>query len=203
MRAFEAPRARAQPGDGEAGRVVDEEWHRGKPLARLDEAVEVLARHLALADVVGRHARFLGQDARRELLGRHFEREEADARAVLGLQAAVAKALRPEGAGGVEADVGRDRRLAHRRPPGDHHEVGRMEPAQKLVEIDISGRDAGRAAGALEGGLGLADRLGERRFEFAEPALEGAGRRQLEQLALRLLDLLRRFAVEIVARRRR
>ena len=117
-------------------------------LARLHEAVEILAADIAAADAVGADARFLGEDAGRELLGRHFERKEADDGAVLGDGAAVGARHRLVGAHGVEGDVGGERGLAHRRPAGEDDQIGRVQPAELLVEIDKAGGDADRLAAA-------------------------------------------------------
>ena len=109
-----------------------------------DELVEILALHLAAADLVGRDPRFLGEDAGGELLGRHFQREEADDRAVLGdraMRPSVARRL--VGLGGVEGDVGGERGLAHRGAAGEDDQVGGVQAAELLVEIDEAGGDAG------------------------------------------------------------
>ena len=112
---------------------------------------EILVADLALADVVrGRRRDSSDRIRGGELLGRHFEREEADHGAVLGRWVLPGRILAGAiGAGGVEANIGGERGLAHRRPAGEHDQIRRVQAAEELVEIDEAGRDAGGlAAGA-------------------------------------------------------
>ncbi len=102
MRALQPAGAGAQRGDAERRRVVDEEVQMLELAADLEHLVEVAADQLALADLLGRDLGLLGEHARGELLRRHFEREEADHRAVDRLGHAVDDAF-AIGLGGVEA----------------------------------------------------------------------------------------------------
>ncbi len=62
----------------------------------------------------------LGEDAGRELLGAHLEREEPDDAAVLR---PAPRFARREVARDRKADVGGERRLPHRRAAGEDDEV--------------------------------------------------------------------------------
>ena len=81
--ALEAAGARGKLGDGDAAGLIDEQREAGHFLAGLDQALELGLVDHAAADLLRRDAGLLGHDARGELLGRHFEREEADDRAVV------------------------------------------------------------------------------------------------------------------------
>ena len=83
------------------------------------DALELVGVDVAAADQRGGDAGLLGDDAGGELLGRHFEREEADDAAVLGLQAAVGERVAAVGPGDVVGDVGGERGFAHRRAAGE------------------------------------------------------------------------------------
>ena len=87
VRALQPAGAGAQRGDRQRRRVVDEEVQVLELVADRQDLVEVAADQLALADLLRRDLGLLGEHAGGELLGRHFEREEADHRAVdrLGL----------------------------------------------------------------------------------------------------------------------
>src|SRR5213075_1312645 len=108
---------------------------------------------LAAADAVRRDTGLLGEDAGRQLLGGHFEREEADDRAVFDDQAAVRPARAAIGLCGAEGDVCGERCLPHRRAAGEDDQIGGMQPAEFLVEIDKVRRDADRLAVTLERGF--------------------------------------------------
>ena len=145
-----------------------------------------------------RHAGFLGEDTGGQLLGRHFEREEADDRAVLGDGLAGRIAAGAIGLGGVEADIGRERGLAHRRAAGEDHQVGRVQAAQQLVEIEEAGGDTGGLAAALDSRLGGHDRVGQRAAEGAEAALGLTDLGEIEKLSSRPARSVSPPAVEIV-----
>ncbi len=134
--------------------------------------------------LVARHARFLGQHASRELLGRHFQREEPDDAAIFRHDLAGGLSAGPIGLGDVEGDVGGEGRLAHRRPAGKDQQVGRVEAAELAVHVAEAGREAARLARALIGLLGETDRGGERLVEGLEPAIGIAGGGEIEQLLL-------------------
>jgi len=72
----EPARTGTQAGDGEPGRVVDEQGQLCQSLRRKGKLLEVLAADLAHAQGFGADAGLLGQDARGELVGAHFEAEE-------------------------------------------------------------------------------------------------------------------------------
>ena len=81
--ALEPARAGRELGDRDAAGLVDVERQRGHLLAGLDQALELGLVDHAAADLLRGDAGLLGEDAGGELLGRHFEREEADDRAVV------------------------------------------------------------------------------------------------------------------------
>src|SRR5690606_41976613 len=58
-----------------------------------------------------------------------------DALPIYGLVRPVGLALGPVGLGDVVGDVGGERRLAHRRAPGEDDEVRRLQAAHLVVEI--------------------------------------------------------------------
>src|SRR5512137_1220963 len=80
---------------------------------------EVARAHVALVDATERR-----NHAERELLTRHFHREDRD-RLVVGDRR-------------VLGDVERERRLAHRRPARDDDEIARLQPGGHLVEFGVA-----------------------------------------------------------------
>ncbi len=134
----------------------------------------------------------LGDDAGGELLGGHFQREEADDAAVHGLQRSVGPLLRLVGLGDVEADIGDERGLAHGRAAGEDDEVGGLQPAHHPVEIDQPRRDARQLAFALIRLSRHVDGRGQRVGEALEAAVVAPGLGEREQFALGLFDLLAR-----------
>ena len=133
-----------------------------------------------------------GDDAGRQLLGRHFEREKTDDAAIDGFHGAVGFGREFIGPGDVEGDVGRERGLAHAGAPGDDHEIGRLQAAHVAVEIGKTGRDARQAAIPL---IGLRRHIDGRRQgirEALKAALVAAGLGDRIELALGLLDLIAR-----------
>ena len=136
--ALEPARAGRQLGDGDAAGLVDVERDGGHFLADLDQRLNSLLVDHAAPDLLRGDAGLLGQDAGGELLGRHFQREEADHGAVVarivGRQiGALAQRARRERAH-VEGDVGGERRLAHRWAAGEDDQVGGLQPAHLAVE---------------------------------------------------------------------
>ena len=110
--ALQPPRAGGKLGNGDAAGLVDIKRQVLELLGDLDDAVEFVGIDAAAADALGRNIGLLGDDAGGELLSRHFEREEADDRAVDRVVALVVATI---GLGHVIGDVGGERRLAHRR----------------------------------------------------------------------------------------
>ena len=101
----------------------------------------------ARAQAMAVDARLRCEHAKKELLLRHFEAEDAD------------------GASGLRADVlrhvQRQRGFSNRWPRRDNHEVARLEAGSQLIEIRKAGRHAGdellalvRALDGLEAGVG-------------------------------------------------
>ncbi len=168
--------ARRQLGDGQAAGGVDVE----RAFADLDGGVANLAEvrgvDLALTQLVRGHARRIGQDTHGQLFGAHFQRVEGDHAAVHGLAPAVRRRLPAIVARHVEGDVGRQRRLAHRRSAREDQKVGGVQAAQLLVQVVQTGGQARQLALAL---IGLA-----RHFDGARQRLrEGhEARRRLARL---------------------
>jgi hypothetical protein len=79
--ALQPPGARRDLGDGDAAGVVDIERQGGEILHGQDELLPLALGELAVADLPHLDLGLLGQDTRRELLRRHFEREEQHRRA--------------------------------------------------------------------------------------------------------------------------
>ena len=147
--------------------------------------------------------RLLGKDTRRQLLGRHFEAEEAHNRAIERLGGAVVLRLRPVHLRDVEGDVGRQRRLAHRRAARENDKVGILQPAHHAVEVRQARRKPGQAAIALIRLGRHLDRLGRRVAKRHEARAVLALVGKVEQPLLGLLDLRlrRRLHRRIVGRR--
>ena len=75
---LQPPRPRGELSHGDAAGLVDIKRKVLEFLGDLDDAVELLGLDAAAADALRRDIGLLGDDAGRELLGRHFEREEPD-----------------------------------------------------------------------------------------------------------------------------
>ena len=139
--ALQAPRARGKLGHGDAAGLVDIEREVLQLLRHLDDAVELLGVDPAAADALGRDIGLLGDDAGGKLLGRHFQREEADHRAV---ERGVGVGAGAIGLGDVIGDVGGERRLAHGGPARDDDKVGGLQAAHPLVEVGEAGGEDDR-----------------------------------------------------------
>ena len=194
--ALQPPRAGGELGDRNAAGLVDVERDRLHLAHRLGDLLEVVLGDVAAADLVGGHARLLGDDAGGELLGRHFEREEADHAAVDRRRRSVRPGLAAIGLGDVEGDVGRQRRLAHAGAAGEDDEVGGLQAAHVAVEIGKAGGDARQTAVALvslgrhvDGGL-------ERVGEALEAAVVAAALGDGVEAPLRFLDLVARARID-------
>jgi hypothetical protein len=94
------------------------------------------------------------------------------------------------GGGDVEGDVGRQRRLAHRRSSGQDDQVGGLQPAQAAVDVAKPGRYARKIAVAHIGGVGHVNRGLDRVGEGLETAIVAPGFGKLEQAAFGVLDLV-------------
>ncbi len=131
--ALQAARARAQGGDRERGRVVDEQRQGSQLLARAHDEGPVLLADVAAPQSVGFDPALPGEQPRGQLLGRHLEREHADD--VVG----VTRLARVRGhvprRGGVRRDGDGQGRLAHARAAGEDEQVGWLQAAQLLVEL--------------------------------------------------------------------
>ena len=162
---LEPSRPGAKRHDAQGRRVVDEKGHGVKLPAGAHHLLKGGVGKFTLADLVRRHAGGFGEDAGGQLLGRHLEREETDDAAVHHLLVPVLVHFRLVGLGGMVGDVGGERRLAHRRPARQHHQIRGMQSAEQLVDIGESGGETGESAFALVRRLGHVDgarqRLGE------------------------------------------
>ena len=185
----ETARARPERGDRQRGGIVDEQWQRLQVLRRAAQRLEIVAADLAHAQRLARNARLLGKDARRELVGGHFEAEKGDlgAHVLVAFDPVVlvaAKALRS-----VERDVGGERGLAHARTSGEDQEVRTVQPADLLVDAGKTRRDARQMAARIERAFGDADRLGRRLREALDRAQFHVAARDAIERAFGLLDL--------------
>ena len=168
--ALQPARARGELRDRNAAGLVDVERDRLHLEHRLRDEMELVLGDVAAADLVGGHAGLFGDDARRQLFRRHFEREEADDAAVDGLHRAVGLDLAAIGLGDVEGDVGGERGLAHAGAAGDDDQVGGLQAAHLVVEIVHAGRDAAEMPVALIGLGGHVDgESSARRRNFWKP----------------------------------
>ena len=131
----------------------------------------------------------------------HLEREEADDAALDRALGAVGPGALLVGAGDVEGDVGGERGLAHRRAAGEDQEVGGVQAAEALVEVDEAGGEAGEAAVALVGGVRDLDRVDDGAAEGLEAAVDLALLAELVERLLGLDDLVLGLAVDLDARR--
>ena len=160
------------------------------------DALEIGLADAAAPDLVRRNAGLLGDDAGGELLGRHFQREEADDAAVGGHRVAVGAHFAAPGARDVVGDIGGERGLAHAGTAGEDDQVGRLQAAHHAVEIVEPGGDAGQLAVALEGVRRHVDGGGQRLGEALEAAVVAAGLGQLVEPALGVLDLVARREID-------
>ena len=188
--------ARGQLGDGDAAGLIDVERAFAHHAADLDELTELVLVDHAAADLLRADLRLLGKNARGQLLGRHFEREEADDGAVGRLHRAVRLLLGAVRLGDVVGDVGGQRRLTHRGASGENDEIGRLQAAELVVEIGKTGRQTRQMPVALVGGARHLDGSGQRRAEAEEarPVLALLG--QLVEPPFRFLDLLLRCRID-------
>ena len=131
--ALHAPRARRDLRDGDAAGVVDVERQGRKLLHGENELVPLRFGELAVADLPHFDFGLLGQNTSRELLRRHFEREEKNRRAARHFRSGL-DVLLPH-ARGVERHVGGERCFAHAGASGEDQKVRRLQAAQQAVDI--------------------------------------------------------------------
>ena len=169
MGALEPARARGDLADRDGGGVVDEERAGFERLGGVDEAAELVLVHVAAADLVRGDFRGLGEDAAGKLFGRHLEREEPHDAAIHRALRAVGQGALAIGPGDVEGDVGGERRLAHRGPPGEDQQVGAVQPAELAVHVVERGGEPGQPALAHMGGVGHVHGILDRRRKLWKP----------------------------------
>jgi hypothetical protein len=156
----------------------------------LGEARKVVIGKIALADAVGRDFNLLGQNPRRQLLGRHLQGEEPD-HGTLGAVGVLVSARR------VVGDVGSQGGFAHGRPTGQHQKVRCVLAAELLVEVPEPGEDAAELAVALVRHLGQLDGADERGAEILEAAFVFAAGGEIVKALLGFFDLLGRRFLDI------
>ncbi len=183
-------------GDRQAGRVVDIERQRLEIGGGAREIAEIVLADLAHAQVLAADPRLLGEDTRGELVGRHFEAEEGDARAERLARRDPVLACRARGARGVERDVGGERGLAHAGAPRQDDQIGAVHAAHLGVDAVEPGGDARDMPARIERALGILDRLGRRLEEALDRALFAALLRHPVERDLGLLDL--RLGIDLV-----
>ena len=118
-------------------------------------------------------ARLRAKHAEHELLPRHLEREDPDADLALDR--------------GVLRDAERERRLTHRRSPGDDDQIRALEPGGLPIEIGEAGRDAGHHLLPLVHLLDVLEGLAHQVARADEP-LADLLLGDLEDRVLRLVD---------------
>ncbi len=167
-------------------------------LRHIDEPRELALVDVAAADIGGRDLGLLGEDTRGELLGAHFEREEADLSAIGGLAVAVGRDLALPGARHVEGDVGARARSCpwpdapammirsdFCRPP-----ISRSRSVRPVAVPDS-------VPSRLIGFAGHLDGFGQRLVEGLEAAIVAALLGEIEELLFGFLDLLGRRHLDI------
>ncbi len=185
--------AGVQCADRQAGGVVDEQRQVLEIGGGGSELVELGLADLAHAQRLGRNPRLLRQNARGELVGRHFEAEERHLGTDrFGRGDAVAHVAHPA-LRGVEGDVGGERRLAHAGAAGEDHQIAVVHAADLGVDRVEAGGDARQIAARVERSLRHLDRHGGGLGEGLDRALGAAVGRDLEQLFLGGLDLRARI----------
>ena len=194
--AFQPPGTRGQLRHRQPAGLVDEE----RQVLQLDRDVldllEIPFGDAAAPDGARRDAALLGDDAGGELLGRHFEREEADDAAVDRVDMAVGAHLAAPSPRHVVGDVGGERGLAHAGTAGDDDQVGGLQPAHLGVEVPEAGRQARELAVALVGARRHVDGGGQRAFEFLEAAAVAPDLGEVVEALLGVLDLLARREID-------
>ena len=123
MRALQPPCPCRNLGNRQGGRVVDVKRAAFQRLCGFDKAAKLRFGHVAPTDLFGRHFGGFRQDPRGKLFGRHLKAEEPDHPAFDRPLAAIRQTSDPAGLGDVEGDIGGQRGLAHRRPPGQNQKV--------------------------------------------------------------------------------
>ena len=164
--------------------VVDEHARLGQGTERVRQPAVVLLAEKSGAEAVGVDASLRRQQPHEQLLLRHLEAEEADRH--LGRGADVLR------------DVEHETRLAHRRPGGHEHQVGRLQPRGHLVQVDEPGGHTGDQAlvllQLLDGAEAALDEVAQRHEPGADPVLcdrENRALRLIEQQVWLLLGLVR------------
>ena len=188
-------RARAASWAIEAAALVDIEGDRLHLPGGLHDAMKFRLADVA-PDLGRRDGRLFGDDAGRQLLGRHFEREKADHAAINGFPGAVGFGLVLVKTSDVEGDVGRKRGLAHAGTPGDNHKIGRLQAAHVAIEIGEARRDPRQASVTLESFCRHVDGGRQGIGKALKTALVAAGLGDRIELALGVLDLFARARVD-------
>ena len=96
----------------------------------------------------------------------------------------------------LEGDIGRQRRLPHRRTAGKDDEVGRLQPAHFAVEIAQARGNARQPAVALIGVVRHLDGMRQRGVEGQEALAVLARLGKREEAAFGFLDLLFRREID-------
>jgi hypothetical protein len=123
MAALEAAGAGAQRGDGEAGRVIDEQRQRFQFGRGAREIAEILLADLAHAQQFATNPRLLRQDTRGKLIGGHFEAEKGDLCADRFFGRNTVFLIAQPAARSVEGQIGGKCGLAHARTSGQDEKI--------------------------------------------------------------------------------
>ena len=136
------------------------------------------------------HAGLLGNDTRCQLLGRHFQREEADDAAVGRHGVAVGAHFASPALGDVVADIGGEGGFAHARPAGEDDEVRGLQAAHHAVEIVEARRCAGKLTVALKSVGGHVDGGSKGLGEALKTSIVPTGLGQFVEPSLGVFDLI-------------
>ena len=173
MTLFELKRPGAHLEEGDGRRVVDEQLRLAHLLRREEERLFLFFRQATLAQALKVHARLGALDTETELLGGHFEREEADDVLLMNRQ--------------IRGDIERERGLPHTRAGRDDDEVGLLETLGEGVEARVSRRQAREHRAATVDVLDLDFVLLGNRRKLHEAAADRS-LRDLHEIALRVLE---------------
>ena len=134
--AFQAPGLRAHFHYGGGRRIIHPQWSLGQIRQRRGNFSPIVTVHVAGAEFVGIDAGFRSEQAQQEGFFRHFQAENRDRLAITHRD--------------IFRDVQRQRGFTHRRARGQDDQLGRLQAGRFVVEIGVTGSEAGDAAAFAE-----------------------------------------------------
>ena len=183
MLGLEAPRLGSHRQGGQRRRIVDPDRRRAEEARGAGELGVVVVAQLATAQPLRIHQPFGAQQPLHQLILGHFQREDGDRHVVLDRR--------------VLDDVQRQRRLPHRRPGRDDHQVRGLEAGGEPVQVhEPRGHARHRPVAALE----LLDALHRRPDQLldADELFRPPHLRDLEHAMLGVVECFRRRLVAVV-----